>query len=58
MGKRLRFFFAWFSTSDACLFKGKKQKKSDGEFGHGDLEFCLNLLVAMHKFETERVMLV
>ena len=41
----------------ACSRK-KNKKIQDGGFGHGDLVFCLNLLVAMHKFVTERVVLV
>ena len=33
-------------------------KKSDRIFSHADLIFCLNLLVAMHKFIMEKVLLV
>lgn len=45
-------------VKNACLFKPKINKKSDGEFGHVDIVFFFNILVAMHKFVTERVMLV
>ncbi len=38
----------------ACSSK----ERSDGKFGHVDLVFCPNLSVAMHKFITEKVLLV
>ena len=53
-------FGEFASTLNACgeCLLVQAKNKSYGEFGHVDLVFCFNMLVAMHKFVTERVMLV